>query len=227
MSSLQKNNLFFENQFTDFKTLLLEIGERCLLEKGSIVTNNIEPLYLYYVEKGIFKLSVNHIEGNSKTICFHGEGSICPYSLSRPINGKFHIAVDFFVITAITDIKTIRIRPKDFYQALKEDPDLGITMLDYVIMHSNLFMRESATLSYDSAFVKTCNIVYVYSHYLNMMGINLTQEEIGEIIGETRLEVARSLKKLRDQGIIKTSRNCIEVLDLETLKLNCNPDFVY
>ena len=156
-----------------------------------------------------------------------GRVLICPYSLSRPIDGKFHIDVDFFMITAITDIKTIRIRPKDFYQALKENPDLSITMLDYVIMHSNLFMHESVTLSYDSAFVKTCNIVYMYIHYLNKVGINLTQAEIGEMIGETRLEVARSLKKLRDQGIIKTSKNCIEVLDPEVLKLNCNPDFVY
>ncbi|WP_053362497.1 Crp/Fnr family transcriptional regulator [Bacillus sp. FJAT-27251] len=223
---MRKNNLFFENQFTDFKPLLLEIGERYLLEKGSIITNDIEPLYLYYVEKGIFRLSVNHIEGVSKTICFHGEGSICPYSLSRPINGNFHIDVDFFAITAITDIETIRIRPKDFFHALRNNPDLSIAMLDYVIMHSNLFMHESITLSYDSAFVKTCNIVYIYTHYLNKMGINLTQAEIGEIIGEKRLEVARSLKVLRDQGIIKTSRNCIEVLDPDALKLNCNPDFV-
>ncbi|MBP2076856.1 Crp/Fnr family transcriptional regulator [Oceanobacillus polygoni] len=196
------------------------------MEKGNVITNNIEPLYLYYVEKGIFKLSVDHIEGESKTICFHGEGSICPYSLSRPLDGKFQIDVDFFVITAITDIETIRFRPEDFYQALRENPDLSIAMLDYVIMHSNLFMRESLTLSYDSAFVKTCNIVYIYTHYLNKMGINLTQSEIGEMIGETRLEVARSLKKLREGNVIKTSRNCIEVLDSEQLKLYCNPDFV-
>lgn len=222
-----KNTLFFEDQFSDFKPLLLEFGESYLLEKGSVITNNIEPLYLYYVENGIFRLSVTHIEGERKTICFHGEGSICPYSLSRPIDGKFQIDVDFFEITAITDIETIRIRPNDLHQALRENPELGIAMLDYVIMHSNLFMHELVTLSYDSAFVKTCNIVYIYTHYLNKMGINLTQAEIGEIIGETRLEVARSLKVLRDQGIIKTSRNCIEVLDPEALKLNCNPDFVY
>ncbi|MFJ7973554.1 Crp/Fnr family transcriptional regulator [Psychrobacillus sp. NPDC096389] len=227
MSNLRENNLFFENQFIDFKPLLLEIGERYLLEKGSIVINNVEPLYLYYVEEGIFRLSVNHIEGGSKTICFHGGGSICPYSLSRPIDDKFHIDVDFFSITAITDIKTIRIRPQDFYQALMENPNLSITMLDYVIMHSNLFMHESITLSYDSAFVKTCNIVYIYTRSLNKAGISLTQTEIGEIIGESRLEVARSLKKLRDQGIIKTSRNGIEILDPELLKLNCNPDYVY
>ncbi|GIO19626.1 hypothetical protein J18TS1_27260 [Oceanobacillus oncorhynchi subsp. incaldanensis] len=223
---MQKNNFFFEDHFIDFKPLLLDIGEKYLLEKGSVVTDNTGPLYLYYVEKGIFKLSVDHTEGVSKTICFHGEGSICPYSLSRPIDGTFQIDVDFFVITALTDIETIRIRPEDFHQALKENPDLSIAMLNYVIMHSNLSMRELLTLSYDSAFIKTCNIVYIYTHYLNKMGINLTQSEIGEIIGEARLEVARSLKKLREQNIIKTSRNCIEVLDAEKLKLYCNPDFV-
>ena len=47
-----KNNLFFEDQFTEFKPLLLEIGERYLLEKGSVITNNHDTLYLYYVESG-------------------------------------------------------------------------------------------------------------------------------------------------------------------------------
>ena len=73
-----KNNLFFEDQFTEFKPLLLEIGERYLLEKGSVITNNLDTLYLYYVESGIFKLSVNHIEGDSKTICFHGRVLFAP-----------------------------------------------------------------------------------------------------------------------------------------------------
>lgn len=224
---MPENRLYFRNNFIDFKQILLDIGEKCVLEKGDVITNYSYTSYLYYVEKGIFKLSIDHIDGGSKTICFHGEGSICPYSLSRPKDGEFYLDVDFFRISALTKIDAIRISPADFYKALKNNPDFSISMLDYVIKHSNLFMREAVTLSYDSAFVKTCNIVYLYSSYLNELGINLTQGEIGEMIGETRLEVARALKKLREQEIVKTSRNQIEVLNIEALELNCNPDYVY
>lgn len=224
---MPENRLYFKNNFIDFKAELLDIGERCILDKGKIIANSKDTTYLYYVDKGIFKLSMDHIDGESKTICFHGEGAICPYSLSRPKDGKFYVDVDFFKISALTEIEAIKISPENFYQFLKNNSELSIRMLDYVIKHSNLFMREAVTLSYDSAFVKTCNIVYLYSNYLNKQGINLTQGEIGEMIGETRLEVARSLKKLREEQIVKTSRNHIEVTDLGALELNCNPDYVH
>lgn len=219
--------MYFEEQFTQFKDLLLEHGEKVTLKEGTVITNTDTDLYLYYIENGIFKLSLIHDEGALKTICFHGEGSICPYSLSRPTDkNDYKIDVDFFIISAITDVQTIRIKPEVFHQLLLENAKLGVTMIDYIIKHSNLFMNESVTISYDPAFTRTCNFVYIYTQYLHKKGIQLTQTEIGEMVGLTRLEVARALKKLREKSIIKTTRTSIFVLDIEKLKDNCSISFI-
>lgn len=218
--------MYFEEHFTQFKDLLLEHGERHLLKADTIITNDSDDLYLYYIENGLFKLSLMHEEGALKTVCFHGEGSICPYSLSRPnATNDYQIDVDFFVISAITDVETIRIKPEVFHQLLLDNGQLGVTMIDYIIKHSNLFMSESVTISYDPAFTRTCNFVYIYTQYLNKKGIQLTQSEIGEMVGLTRLEVARALKKLREMFIITTTRTSINVLDIQRLKDQCTLTF--
>jgi len=213
---------FFENHFSDFEPLLREKGTECTLKKGYEITANNPELYLYYIINGIFKLSLTHEDGAVKTVCFHGKGSIFPYSLCRPTDNEYKIETDILLLTAVTDVLTIRIKPSIFHDMLLESPNFHMAMTDYCIKHSNLFMFESINLSYNTAFIKTCNFIYIFSRYLHGKGINLTQTEIGEIIGETRLEVARALKKLRGMGIIDTSRVGISVLNMEELIKNCS-----
>ena len=78
-------------------------------------------------------------------------------------------------------------------------------------------------LSYSTPFNKTASFINIYLNYLTDHGVILTQSEIGEFIGETRLEVARALKKLRDLNIVETSRNKIHVLDWERLEQATDP----
>lgn len=138
---------------------------------------------------------------------YHRIGTLTPYSLTRPQNGIFKIDLNIFITTAITDVKAISIRPEDFYKIFTENSRLATSLLDYIIDHSNLYLSELLYLSYSTPFNKTASFINIYLNYLTDHGVILTQSEIGEFIGETRLEVARALKKLRDLNIVETSRN--------------------
>ena len=48
-------------------------------------------------------------------------------------------------------------------------------------------------------------------------GLILTQDDIGDIIGESRLDVARAFRNLRDLNIVSTSRGSVTILDKEKL----------
>ena len=211
-------NIFFENYFNEFEELFLSIGEKVTLKEGTTISSFDKDLYLYYIQDGIFILRLEHEEGLSKAFCYHSIGCINPYSPARPQNGEFKIDLDYFIITALTEVNAIRIKPEVFYQSMLENPHLSIVMIDYIIDHSNLYLMESLHLSYNSAFTKTCNFVYIYTQHLMKYGIRLTQSEIGDFIGETRLEVARAMQKLRKMNIVETSRYSIKVLDIERLK---------
>lgn len=216
------SSYYFENHFSDFESLLRSKGEECILKKGYEITADNSDLYLYYIINEIFKLSLTHQEGAIKTICFHGKDSIFPYSLCRPTDNEYKIESDILVLTAITDVLAIRIIPEVFHKTMLENPDFHMAMTDYCIRHSNLFMFESINLCYNTAFIKTCNFIYIYTQYLHGKGIKLNQAEVGEIIGESRLEVARALKKLRALGIVSTSRNGITILNMDDLINLCS-----
>lgn len=214
---MESPNIFFENYFNDFTDLFLEVGETVMFKKGDTISSLDKNQYIYYIKDGIFLLYLEHEKGEHKAFCYHAAGSLNPYSLARPKKGNYKIELDYFVITAITEIKAIRIKPKLFHSLMLEHPTLAIAMLDYVIDHSNLYLYESLRLSYNSAFSKTCNFVYVYTQHLMKKGIALSQSDIGAFIGETRLSVARSLKTLREMNVVNTSRNKITVLDMNKL----------
>ncbi|MGG7058939.1 helix-turn-helix domain-containing protein [Clostridium tertium] len=54
--------------------------------------------------------------------------------------------------------------------------------------------------------------------------IELNQEEIANLIGASRIQVARVLHLLRENKIIKTNRNSIKTLDMKKLSELCSKD---
>ncbi len=48
--------------------------------------------------------------------------------------------------------------------------------------------------------------------------LNISQQELGNILGASRESINKELKILRDKGVVETSRNSIRILDLEALR---------
>ena len=88
-----------------------------------------------------------------------------------------------------------------------------------------LLLYESAHQDYNSSFVKLCNLLYLFTQ--NSPGgrtdrIDLTQENIAEILTVTRVNAARSLGRLRDEKIIVPHRRWIEIIDQKALEAYCS-----
>ncbi|WP_321288119.1 helix-turn-helix domain-containing protein [uncultured Sunxiuqinia sp.] len=52
----------------------------------------------------------------------------------------------------------------------------------------------------------------------NPFSLNLTMTEFASLIGTTRESVTRAMKEFQDSGIIKTSKNSIEITDAPKLE---------
>lgn len=48
--------------------------------------------------------------------------------------------------------------------------------------------------------------------------VKVSQQELGNILGVSRESINKELKHLRDKGIVSTSRNCIRIHDLASLR---------
>ena len=51
-----------------------------------------------------------------------------------------------------------------------------------------------------------------------MIIVPLSQEEIGDATGLTKIHVNRTLKALREMGIMQISSKCLKVFDLDALR---------
>ena len=65
---------------------------------------------------------------------------------------------------------------------------------------------------------------FVHSLYGHSRRIDLSQENIADILTLNRVNVAKCLSRLRDEGIIVSHRKWIEVKNLDKLELYCSQE---
>lgn len=74
---------------------------------------------------------------------------------------------------------------------------------------------------------KLCNLLYLFSKDSpdgNPNHIDLTQDNIADILTINRVNAAKCISRLRDEGIIVSHRKWIEITDPEALERYCSQE---
>lgn len=115
---------------------------------------------------------------------------------------------------------------KDEFKKLFENhTSLRNTVIDWYSKYVNKFLFETVHNEFNPNHIKIANLIYLLamniSNFSNLV-IGITQEELGEILGLSRVHITRGLSELRKVGVITTSRNKINITNLELLKRLCS-----
>lgn len=175
---------------------------------------------IYYIESGIARTTVQHEDGHEKLFHFHGKGTVYPGCHES----KFKIEKSI-VMRAVSEMETLMFSREDFYRMYRENLRLNALMLENYARYINLMIYEGAHQEYNSSLMKLCNLLYLFYEnptHTNPLHIELTQEDIANILTINRVNVAKYLSQLRNKGIIQSHRKWIEVVDIEGLKRNCS-----
>ena len=92
-------------------------------------------------------------------------------------------------------------------------------------MYINLFIYESAHQDYNNAFIKVCNLLYLFSIHSPTRTphrIDLTQQDIADILTISLVNVTNNLARLRKEKIIASHRKWIEITDYPKLVSYCS-----
>ena len=195
---------YFSNDYRDFYEYFLTQPHTVkIFRKDEYLWNYGDPItHIYYIISGAARTTLEHENGSRKISSFHGEGTVFP---------GFHRSVfkieQSIATRAVTDMETLCFTGAAFLEMLSENSRL--------IAHQD----------YNSSFVKLCNLLYLFTQ--NSPGgrtdrIDLTQENIAEILTVTRVNAARSLGRLRDEKIIVPHRRWIEIIDQKALEAYCS-----
>lgn len=217
---------FFSDDYAEFYDYFLsKPHRRRVFEKGDMIWNLGETIrYVYYIETGIAKTFVEHENGYHKILHFHSNGTVFPGCQ----NSAFKIEASMGT-EALTRVETLEFTREDFYQMYQENMSLNACVLETYSMYINLFVYESAHQDYNNAFIKVCNLLYLFSLHSptgTPHRIELTQQEIADTLAISLVNVTTNLAKLRNNGIIVSHRKWIEITDFPKLVACCSNETI-
>ena len=97
-----------------------------------------------------------------------------------------------------------------------------LSQLTKRLRNTDDFLEGTCFLSVSARLAK--KLLYLAESYGRKDGdrvyidLNLTQKELGDMIGSTRESINKELKTLRDKGLITNQENKIQIIDMVRLK---------
>lgn len=171
---------------------------------------------VYYITDGLARLSVLHDSGEDKIFGFWGHDSMYPIICKEQ---KFSLEYSI-LIKALTEVKAIAFSVETFKQILAENPEITYEVVDHYCRYSNLLLFHATTQSYENIATRICNLLYLYLYYVpnHKNCVDLSQQDIASLIGTSRVCVSRELALLKQDGLIRTSRGKVYVLDYDGIE---------
>lgn len=223
MRNISMPKYFFSKDFKEYEEIFLEHGVRCEFYKNDIISAQGDTLKnAFYIKKGIMQVAIGHEIGKEKTVSFMGEGSLFPIGISEH---KYKMEYSI-VEKAFTYVEAYKLEYKKLRSIVLDNPSIALTIIEHNCDFTSFLFYEISSLSYDSIKCKVSNILYLLfcNGIFKDNMIELKQEEIANIIGASRIQVARVLQFLRENNLIKTHRNSVEILDIKKLQEMCSVD---
>ncbi|MBN1076363.1 Crp/Fnr family transcriptional regulator [Clostridium botulinum] len=212
---------YFSGNFKRYEELFISKEHEIKhYKKGEYLCNIDDSMdTIFYIISGTVKLSMLHPSGNEKNFSFHGKGTIQPFYYPSDCSLEHSV-----LLLAICDVEVLAFKKDIFANIIKDNPELYETMLEGFVKMVNLLMYDTTNILFNDGLVKICDFLYscLMSSEFKDGVIRISQKDLSAIIGMNRTNTAKYLKLLREEEIIKTSRNNITILDEKNLLKQCS-----
>ncbi|MFX4262380.1 Crp/Fnr family transcriptional regulator [Pelotomaculum propionicicum] len=190
--------------------LIKKRGKPAFYKKGSVVISEGDTLNcMYYVNKGMATYTIGYESGSSRAVSLLLPGRIFgagPIFLQEPI---------CLSVLTLDDSEIYSLSMDEVTRAIYEDPNLSIDLIRNLTYKIKIILSGFTVvsfmspgerlLSFFSSLLKEQNVTKSYDWYA--LSLNLTQEQIGEMIGVNRVTVCRIINHWKKKGIYKKVGN--------------------
>lgn len=177
----------------------------------------------YYISGASVHFS-DHESGRLKIISFHDPGTIMP----RYHTTDFHIERSLTTV-AISEIELLEFTIPQFKAMFDTHAALAECVVNWYSKYVNRFLFETIHQEFNSTQVKLCNLLYLLTMNqpsISGLIIEMTQEDIADILGMSRVQITRELTNLRSKGVIVTTRGKLTVTNLPALTSLCTEETI-
>lgn len=182
--------------------------------KGTPIYNQGERAdFFYYLKKGKVKIVFNSYEGFEKTVSVAGAGSIMGEAaffdqMPRVSSAK-----------TVTACEIISINHHTLLKIFGEYPSLAVYLLNLQAQSIRMLSTHISSITFQSAEWRIANVLLQSMAVQDeLFVVRLTHEDIGNMVGVSRVTVSKLLNTFAKKGWIKTAYRSIVVLKPEKLR---------
>lgn len=165
----------------------------------------------YYLKKGRVRIYVTSENGAQKVLALYKSHNV--FGEASFFDGMPRMSS----AETIEKSEIIIVKKDDILHCFKEQPTLALAMIQSLSKTVRMLSSQIHQMSFLSADKRIIQLLLLESGAQNTV-ISCTQEEIGTLVGCSRVTVSRTLKKLENSGCLAISYGGITVQDSELLK---------
>lgn len=213
-------SIYLANYLNDFEDMILKYDvQKKLLKKGSYLTQyGVINNTAYYIKSGVIHLSLGHEQGK-KSLNMFGSGTIFPVGVEIH---EFRVEYEM-IIQAMTDCEVYQMSYPTLKKIAVENGNFAGELLRENCDFIGYMFFDSINQTFEPCLARICDILYLYLTKVHPASnkIPLSQSELASIAGASQAQMERSVRILKKEGILDTSRKQLVVLDSEKLLAHC------
>lgn len=221
-----QSDLLFEVLTPDEKKIVYKAMEPLIIKKGSLMFyENGVPTGIFQIKKGKAKKFKRGFSGTEQIFYIYTAGDVLGY---HALFGEERYQDS---CEALEDLEVNFIAKEVFFRLLKDIPALQKTFIKNIGHEFGVLANIIAVLAQKNQNARLAiNLLILEDRfkkqYLEQHGIDLTREDLANIIGTSPESLGRSLKQFKDEGIIEVDKRVIyiknRVLIFQLLKIELN-----
>ena len=213
---------YFADDFRAFHDYFLAQPHRkTVFHKGDFLWKPGQPHdRIHYFLSGAAVHFTQHETGRRRIISFHGPGTVFPGYHTTDFRIELSLTT-----AALSEIRVLEFTIPQFQAMFESNVALAEQVVKWYAMYVNLLLYETAHQEYNSTFLKLCNLLYLLPARQPGPGgwvIDMTQDDLADILGVSRVQLTRALAVLRERDILRTHRGHIEITDRAALAAYCS-----
>lgn len=195
-------------------------------QKGETISVSESFKYFWFLNKGYVKRFEIMNNGSLCVQCFYGPGDAfsLTYAFKLLTSQSIYTGPETYYYEAMSDVELCRIEGSEFAAAINSNPLLykDLFRIAGTRFLSNIQLLENKGMG-DALKRVAHQILFLAKQYgtVNKHGIHIdipiTQQDIADFIDLTRESVSTAIQKLREDKILRQSRDII-VLDMDILQ---------
>ena len=217
---------YFAEDFRAFQDdFLLQPHKEKVFRRGELLWKPGQPYdRIHYFLSGAAVHFAEHETGKRRIISFHGPGTVFPGYHTTDFKIELSLTT-----AALSEIHALEFTVPQFHAMFASNTALAEQVVNWYAMYVNRFLFETIHQEFNPSRIRLCNLLYLLT--LNQpansgLVIEMTQEELADILGISRVHITRELADLRGRGILTTTRGKLTIMDLPALVELCTDETV-